>query len=196
MVGLKLTLEFWLSKRLCHQFFDAVGRPGRGYPSSFTHFRKRVPATCKNQTHRVLDHTLAPASQVKARKPRNRINSLTTQLQSPEVGGDLGWFRGVGGPRHGSPGALAAEAPTSRTAPGRVLARWAHCETWRPVVWSIRASYLRERRCGAAAATPWKPQGCPKTAASGRGDFNANPAPDRCHVRRAGSGLPAHGGET
>lgn len=41
-------------------------------------------------------------------------------------------------------------------------------------------SYLRERRCGAAAATPWKPQGCPRTAARRQEDrLRREPRPRR-----------------
>lgn len=63
----------------------------------------------------------------------------------------------------------------------------------RPVTWSTSGlpgslrgasrnprSYLRERRCGAAAATPWKPQGCPRTAARRQEDrLRREPRPRR-----------------
>lgn len=113
--------------------------------------------------------------------PQRRINSLA-HSQNPRVEGDRGRFRGRSGDQGtallelggASPQPPHSLKPGPRT-PSTGLARG---RTERPVAWSISGlpgslrgawrkprSYLWERRCGAAAATPWKPQGCPRTAA-------------------------------
>lgn len=139
-------------------------------------------------------------------QPPSRIHSLALS-ESSGAGGDRGrspgWgWRGKARLSWSSGGQAPPPPHGPRPGPRSPTRGLARGRAERPVAWSISGlpgglrgasrsprSYLRERRCAPPAATPWKPQGCPRTAARRQEDrLRCEPRPRRLS-RDAGAEL-------